>query len=106
MTIYFQHHDETIFPSSKTFNPDRWLVPTEKGRGRPLSKYLLSFSKGTRMCLGFHLAWAELYIGLANLFRKVDLELFETESNAVEMGGEYFVPQPARGTQGVRVQVK
>lgn len=58
------------------------------------------------MCLGLHLAWAELYIGLANVFRRVDLELFETGRAEVEMAREFFVPQPQLGSKGVRVVVK
>ncbi|KAL9044219.1 MAG: hypothetical protein Q9214_002626, partial [Letrouitia sp. 1 TL-2023] len=103
MSAYVQHRDERIFPSSKTFNPDRWIDPTQE---RHLSRYLVSFSKGTRMCLGVNLAWAEMYIGLATVFRRVELELFETESDAVDMAREYFVPLPKRGTKGVRVLVK
>lgn len=58
------------------------------------------------MCLGVNLAWAEMYIGLATIFRRVELELFETESDAVDMGREYFVPLPKKGSKGVRVLVK
>ncbi len=58
------------------------------------------------MCLGLHLAWAELYIGLANVFRKVDFELWETGKDAVEIKRESFVPLPGLGTKGVRVVVK
>lgn len=103
MSAYIQHRDERIFPSSKTFNPDRWIDPTEE---RHLSRYLVSFSKGTRMCLGVNLAWAEMYIGLATIFRRVELALFETESDDVEMAREYFVPLPKKGSKGVRVLVR
>lgn len=48
MDNYSIHHNETIFPDSHTFNPDRWLVPTAKG----LDRFLVSFSSGTRQCLG------------------------------------------------------
>ena len=58
------------------------------------------------MCLGQHLAWAELYIGLGSLFRRVDVELFETGRDAVEMAREYFVPLPVEGGKGVRFVVR
>lgn len=48
MDNYSIHHNETIFPASHTFNPDRWLTPNAK----ELDKFLVSFSSGTRQCLG------------------------------------------------------
>ncbi|KFY46117.1 hypothetical protein V495_02642 [Pseudogymnoascus sp. VKM F-4514 (FW-929)] len=63
MTSVLMHHDESVFPDSRTFLPERWI-------GNPqLSKYLISFSKGTRQCIGINLAYAELYIALARIFR-------------------------------------
>ena len=58
------------------------------------------------MCLGMHFAWAGLYIGLANVFRRLDFELVETEVDSVAMAKEYFIAMPKKGTQGVRVRVK
>lgn len=101
-------HHSSVFPDSQTFNPDRWLNKPVVGDNsqKPLSRYLVSFSRGTRACIGMNLAWAELYIGLATVFRSVDFELFETGKEAVEMAREFFVPQPALGTKGVRVIVQ
>ena len=107
MSSYIQHTNPIIFPNPHTFDPNRWLnnpkaaPPYEK----PLTRYLVPFSKGTRVCLGMHLAWAELYIGLATLFRRVELELFETGPEAVVMAREIFVPLPKEGSKGVRVRV-
>lgn len=58
------------------------------------------------MCLGLHFAWAELYIGLANVFRRLDFELVETGEDSVTMAKEFFLAAPKEGTQGVRVRVK
>ena len=108
MTNYIVHHTESVFPSSHTFLPSRWLNNPKVGANadRPLSRYMVSFSTGTRNCLGMHLAYVELYIGLANVFRKLNLELWETERDAVDMASEYLVPMPKAGTKGVRVLVK
>ncbi|KAK0450466.1 cytochrome P450 [Desarmillaria tabescens] len=65
--------NEDIFPNPHDFNPERWLQP-----GASLDKYLISFSKGPRACLGVNLAWCELYILFANLLRKFDLKNHET----------------------------
>jgi cytochrome P450 len=111
MTIMLLHHDERIFPASKTFRPERWL---ENPR---LDKYLYSFGKGTRQCIGINLAYAELYLTLAKIFRiygSVDcrrpedvgvLQLFETEYRDVECVADMFIPKMWKGTKGVRIRV-
>ena len=110
MSSYIQH-TSPVFNDCFAFNPDRWLtnvkVASAPGREeKTLDRFLVPFSKGTRSCLGQHLAWAELYIGLASLFGRVDLELFETGLEAVTTAREYFVPLPAAETKGVRVTVR
>ncbi|MCJ1422484.1 hypothetical protein MMC29_000364, partial [Sticta canariensis] len=107
LTCCIQHHDERIFPSSQTFKPDRWLDnPKAPGTDKPLSTYLVSFGKGSRSCLGTTFAYAQLYIGLATVFRRVKMELFETERDAVDMASDHFAQTPKAGTKGVRVLIK
>ncbi|KAK7044004.1 hypothetical protein VNI00_008172 [Paramarasmius palmivorus] len=71
---YFVHSDPDIFPEPKSFRPERWLNKDS----RILEKYLVAFSKGPRICLGINLAWCELYLIFANVFRKLDLEIWNT----------------------------
>lgn len=52
MTIVDVHHDESIFPDSFRFAPERWLQEPKAPDGRPLEQYLVTFGKGTRICLG------------------------------------------------------
>ncbi len=82
----FMHTNQDIFPDPFRFNPDRWL---QGEKSVTLDKYLISFSKGPRMCLGItyasfssfsgsdhlcsSLAWVELYLIMGNIFRKLDL---------------------------------
>ncbi|KAJ3530852.1 hypothetical protein NMY22_g8407 [Coprinellus aureogranulatus] len=73
-SITFTHHDPEIFPQSMEFRPERWLGENSG----ELDNYLVAFSKGPRMCIGINLAWAELYLILGNVFRKVDMELAGT----------------------------
>ncbi|EFY91617.1 cytochrome P450, putative [Metarhizium acridum CQMa 102] len=49
-TNYWVHMDETIFPNPATFSPERWLEAEREGV--PLQKYMVSFSKGSRQCVG------------------------------------------------------
>jgi cytochrome P450 len=107
MTTYLTHHDPAVWEAPGEFRPERWLGGAVVApNGQPLSKYLVTFGRGPRMCLGINLARAELFIGLAVLFRRCDWELFETTREAVDMKADYFVPLPSPGTEGVRVLVK
>ena len=53
------------------FLPDRWLGPNAKACDTALSV----FSKGPRSCFGVNLAYAELHMGLASVFRWFELKL-------------------------------
>ena len=59
MSIVLLHHNETIFPQSHTFLPERWLAQSQ---GRRLDKYMVSFGKGTRQCLGMEYVYFLLFI--------------------------------------------
>lgn len=107
MDIYSISHDERIFPDSFRFEPARWLDSPKGPDGeKKLSRYMVSFGKGNRMCLGMHLAYAEIYMAIATLFRRFDFELFETEKEDVMCLYDMFVPHPRKGSKGVRVFVK
>lgn len=115
MTSTLMHHDESIFPNPRAFIPERWI---ENPR---LDRYMVSFSKGSRMCVGINLAHAEIYLGLAALFRQFGsagekgvrfdsdegvLELFETSLEDVEIYSDSFIPFPKWGSKGIRIKVK
>jgi len=105
MTSIFTHENPAIFPEPKEFRPDRWLKGGDSSKER-LSKYLVNFSKGTRMCLGMNLAYAEIYLTLAALFRRFELELFETTREDVDPVHDFFNPSARLDSKGVRVLVK
>lgn len=123
MTSTLMHQDETIFPNPRSFIPERWI------ENPCLDRYMVSFSKGSRMCVGMNLAYAEIYLGLAALFRRFGsagegegeknggggvrfdtdegvLELFETGLEDVEIYSDSFIPLPKPGSKGVRIKVK
>lgn len=106
------HHDENIYPDSKSFRPERWLG----SEGKRLDKYFVSFSKGSRNCLGMNLSYGELYLFLATVWRSWTsrevgptegeaglLELFETTARDVEIEGDYYIPVAQKGSKGVRL---
>ncbi|RMD41165.1 hypothetical protein DV735_g3952, partial [Chaetothyriales sp. CBS 134920] len=98
MTSVLQHSDPTKFPEPERFNPDRWI---EAPKG--LEKYIVSFSRGSRQCLGMNLAAAELYMTIATVFRRFDLELYQTTARDAEIAHDYFVPHPHADSKGVRI---
>ncbi|KAI1277295.1 cytochrome P450 [Xylaria sp. FL0933] len=118
------HTDESLFPNPWVFDPDRWLPAT----GTPATtetyateeqkeeqdatsllisrrrRSMLSFMRGPRVCIGRHLANAEIAVLLAGMARW-DLELFETDEEDVKFKHDYHVMCPKFGSKGVRVKV-
>lgn len=113
MSTYSMHQNDMVFPSPETFDPSRWLPDPATGEmpvgpvgEKLLTRYLTPFLKGARQCLGMTLAYAELYILIANLFRRCDMELFETSDFDATMYSDQRVPFPHPDSKGVRVLVK
>ncbi|OAG02462.1 cytochrome P450 [Paraphaeosphaeria sporulosa] len=98
-------HDEALFPQSREFIPERWLDDPKTSDGIPLDRFMVSFGRGTRSCLGITLAWTELYLTLGMMFRRFKFELFEADVTDVEMAHDYFIPVTSLKSKGVRVFV-
>ncbi|KAI9745110.1 MAG: hypothetical protein M1818_001388 [Claussenomyces sp. TS43310] len=58
MSPYSLHRNEDVFPDSLKFNPDRWLDASSDLT--EMKKWFWAFSSGARMCIGLHLAMAEM----------------------------------------------
>jgi cytochrome P450 len=113
MDIYSTHHNEDVYPDSYAFKPERW---TGKDAAA-LDKYFVAFSKGPRMCLGMTLAWAEMYLALAGVWRRFGsleakgkddvgtLELFKTDESDVKLARDFVFAAGKDGSLGVRVKV-
>ncbi|KAI1506236.1 cytochrome P450 [Biscogniauxia marginata] len=104
MSAVITHHDESIFPDSHSFMPERWL--DENGeRSKDLERALLTFSKGSRACLGMNLAFCELYLTVTALALRVypHMRLFETTEKDVTYDHDMFVPLAKDDSKGVRV---
>lgn len=97
MTSLIQHMDPRIFPDPYKFNPDRWL------ENPLLLKYLISFTRGSRQCLGINLAHAELYLCVKGVFGNVDMQLKDTTEADVTCTADYFTPKSSG--RGVKVLV-
>jgi hypothetical protein len=70
----YVHRSPLIYERPGEFLPDRWLGPNARACDAALSV----FSKGPRSCFGVNLAYAEIHMGLANVFRRFELQLDET----------------------------
>jgi cytochrome P450 len=105
MTIPLLHHNTTIFPSPTAFDPNRWINDPK------LDRYLFSFSRGPRACIGINLAWAELYNVLASVFghygdekgQGPSMKLWKTTIEDVTTKHDLFVPFPFMESEGVRI---
>ncbi|CAF9941589.1 MAG: hypothetical protein ALECFALPRED_009236 [Alectoria fallacina] len=92
------NHDPRVFENPTQFRPERWL----SGTTSEMERHMVSFSRGSRICLGMDLAYAELYLTLGHLFRRYQLELSGVTSADMEWD-DMLVPI-TRGT--LRVHVK
>ncbi|KAE9406815.1 cytochrome P450 [Gymnopus androsaceus JB14] len=96
----FVHLNPELFPEPTTFSPERWLkssssVDEKKDFGSEVNsdKYLVSFSRGPRSCVGIHLARFELYMLFGFLFRKLELTpTVEQDPNSSLYFDDFFTP--------------
>ncbi|KAF5377394.1 hypothetical protein D9757_009729 [Collybiopsis confluens] len=104
MSVLSMHLDSDIFPDPHTFKPERWLTVADEDINKMLEN-LSPFSKGPRICLGLNLAWCELYLIFANIFRKLDLTLLVTEDTIEDYSKDYVDAFVASWGKGYRVFV-
>ncbi|KAF6220284.1 hypothetical protein HO133_003416 [Letharia lupina] len=105
MNTHFTHLSSEIFPEATKFDPYRWLKAEKEGTKAELEKYFNPFGKGSRNCVGLNLANAEVYMTIANVFRRLEMELFETERDDVTIVCDAFIGHPKKESKGVRVKV-
>ncbi|KAI1763998.1 cytochrome P450 [Hypoxylon sp. FL1150] len=102
-----------IYERPDDFIPERYLENPK------LLKYQMSFSRGTRQCIGINLAYQELQTFTAGLVRRYDLydlalkvqngptlELYQTTKADIATHSDCVAAGPAYGTQGVRVMIR
>ncbi|SMQ52984.1 unnamed protein product [Zymoseptoria tritici ST99CH_3D7] len=99
MDIWDVCHDESKFPQSHEYRPERWLEDEQ------LSRYLVVFGRGPRSCIGRQLAYAESCLGLATFVRRFDYELYRTTRVNVAFERDRLAPRPFKGTPGIRMRI-
>lgn len=112
---YFINRDPVKFPSPSEFKPTRWLM--EDGVSICSTRYLVSFSKGSRGCIGIKyvtwnlwrepktrapsnsihsLAYFQLYLTLACLVRSFDIELEDDALDPMQIKREALIGLPEK----------
>ncbi|KAI3549882.1 cytochrome P450 [Colletotrichum filicis] len=96
--------DSKAFPDPRIFEPERWL------ESHPLytqsAKCFFPFGRGHRNCIGLNLAWAEMYVALAKVLRRFDLELYDViRERDIDHYRDCCLGEPRDDTKGVRVKI-
>lgn len=127
MSGYYVHTDPDIFPEPMQFIPDRWLIPADYNQPSTgdndsstskwkfnitLKRFLVTFSKGQRACIGMNLAITEIYLAMSTLAMYVlgegtecGFELYETDFDRdIKCTRDYFTNFASDDTKGVRVR--
>jgi cytochrome P450 len=80
MGLYALHHDSTLWPDPKVFDPERFGPENTKARNR---WQFLPFLGGGRPCIGEHFARLEMTLALATIVRAMEIrsgdEIFECD---------------------------
>ncbi|KAI0000250.1 cytochrome P450 [Xylariaceae sp. FL0662B] len=107
MSSAISHHNEDVFPNSNEFAPERW-IDAEGQKNQKLERYIMSFSKGTRQCIGMNLAQCELYLVTASLALRVlpRMKLHDTKFEDIAYDHDMLTPQPKPGARGVRATIE
>lgn len=80
LNAYAIHRDPSLYPSPRTFDPDRWAGKLEAAseladdRVGARSEALYAFGAGRRVCPGQHLAEQGLFLAVARLLWAFDIE--------------------------------
>lgn len=97
--------DPEIFPEPREFDPDRFARAAEAGER--LDRYLVSFSRGGRSCAGINLAYAELYLTVAALVSRFDMELFDFDrARDLDVVRDKFIGMPSKEARPIRFRFR
>ncbi|KAI2604653.1 putative Trichodiene oxygenase [Hypoxylon sp. NC1633] len=85
MTTLLMHTDEKLYPDPMRFDPDHWMDPAFAANAK-----FAPFSRGTRICLGMHLAWAEMYLIISALVQHFSFTIENATATDFEMERDNF----------------
>ncbi|GKZ71882.1 hypothetical protein AnigIFM60653_001098 [Aspergillus niger] len=101
---YFAHRDPAMYPNPNAFDPYRWIhAEDENTNPKP---FYAPFSKGSRQCIGINLAYATLYLTVATLIRRFDMEISDSTEDELRTARDFLIPFPEKGQAIVKARVK
>lgn len=80
MAPYSLHRNADIFPEPLIWNPERWLTD-DSAQLTEMKRWWWAFSSGARMCIGMHLAMAEMVALVPAIYRRYETNLLEGHEN-------------------------
>lgn len=72
LNVHLLHHNPEVFSNPDTFDPERWMNPSQEAKDS-----MMLFSLGKRSCPGQRLALTEMYSCIPILFSKYKFEVVE-----------------------------
>ncbi|KAI0146123.1 trichodiene oxygenase [Xylariaceae sp. FL1272] len=104
MTQVLLNMDESLYPDPHRFDPLRWL----DSDGNPtVNKAFAPFLRGTRACLGMHLAWADMYLLVAALVDRFNFEMKNVSAEDLVCDSDQFaVGTKSRGVLNANVSIR
>ncbi|KAK4465019.1 putative cytochrome P450 E-class, group I [Cladorrhinum samala] len=105
MTVLLMHTDEKLYPDPHKFDPERWVDPEARKKAE---KTYAPFSRGTRICLGMHLAWAEMYRAMAALLPKFDFDFegLASEDHFEVVSDQFIIATKGKAVLEARVSLR
>ncbi|KAI4952609.1 hypothetical protein J4E91_003081 [Alternaria rosae] len=100
---YLLNNHPDVFPDPHVFRPERWIEA--KAHGEYLDKYLVTFAKGSRACLGINLAYAEMYLTIAAMVQNFDLELVDSSIENITPDRDFGLAFDKNYNFGVNLRV-
>ncbi|KUI53796.1 Trichodiene oxygenase [Cytospora mali] len=100
-SLYLLQMDPNVFTDPTKFNPQRWLDnPSLKAR------YFMAFGRGSRMCLGMNLAYAEMLLTIARLVIRFDMEPLDVvKDRDVDVTGDCFNGITRDDSPGIQAKI-
>ncbi|KAJ5120040.1 hypothetical protein N7448_010709 [Penicillium atrosanguineum] len=104
---YALHRNPDVFKNPLEFNPDRWLDSTKEAT--EAKKWFWAFSSGGRMCIGMHLAMAEMTTLVAAIYRQYTTSTkgdFDTVSPGITARYEVFYDETCSAMEEHECQIE
>ncbi|KAL6704454.1 hypothetical protein ACN47E_008198 [Coniothyrium glycines] len=74
MDPFSLHRNEEVFPDPLEWNPSRWLRKYDDPDLIEMKRWWWPFSSGARMCVGMHLAMAEMAL-VPSIYRQFSIRV-------------------------------